>query len=67
MVVLSINSLSGYVFNVFLAFPGLLLAIALAAFIDEGTLLGYIVGEETADLILSFFTPGYSRCWEPFA
>ena len=50
--------LSGYVFNVFLAFPGLLLAIALAAFIDEGTLLGYIVGEETADMILSFFTPG---------
>src|SRR5688572_28231439 len=27
--------LSGYVFNVFLAFPGLLLAIALAAFVDE--------------------------------
>jgi peptide/nickel transport system permease protein len=50
--------LSGYVFNVFLAFPGLLLAIALAAFIDEGTLLGYVVGEETADWILSFFTPG---------
>jgi len=50
--------LSGYVFNVFLAFPGLLLAIALAAFIDEGTLLGYFVGEETADVILSFFTPG---------
>src|SRR5436190_1016125 len=27
--------LSGYLFNVFLAFPGLLLAIALAAFVDE--------------------------------
>jgi peptide/nickel transport system permease protein len=50
--------LSGYVFNVFLAFPGLLLAIALAAFVDEGTLLGYVVGEETAEMILSFFTPG---------
>src|SRR6478735_4060053 len=36
--------LSGYVFNVFLAFPGLLLAIALAAFIDERELVSYVVG-----------------------
>jgi len=34
--------LSGYVFNVFLAFPGLLLAIALAAFVDERQVLGYL-------------------------
>jgi peptide/nickel transport system permease protein len=34
--------LSGYIFNVFLAFPGLLLAIALAAFVDEAALLGYL-------------------------
>jgi peptide/nickel transport system permease protein len=50
--------LSGYVFNVFLAFPGLLLAIALAAFIDERKLLGFITGAEAADYILGFFTPG---------
>ncbi len=50
--------LSGYVFNVFLAFPGLLLAIALAAFIDERKLLGFITGPDAADYILSFFTPG---------
>ena len=50
--------LSGYVFNVFLAFPGLLLAIALAAFVDERTILSYLVKPETADYILSFFSRG---------
>ena len=50
--------LSGYVFNVFLAFPGLLLAIALAAFVDERKLLGYLISYETADYILSFFSRG---------
>ena len=34
--------MSGYVFNVFLAFPGLLLAIALAAFVNEQQVLGYL-------------------------
>lgn len=50
--------LSGYVFNVFLAFPGLLLAIALAAFVNEKSLLTNFVSSETADYILSFFTKG---------
>ncbi len=50
--------LSGYVFNVFLAFPGLLLAIALAAFVDERKLLAYIFSSETADYILSLMTKG---------
>ena len=50
--------LSGYVFNVFLAFPGLLLAIALAAFVNEKTLLTNFVSGETAEYILSFFTKG---------
>lgn len=50
--------LSGYVFNVFLAFPGLLLAIALAAFVDERKLLSLIVSLETADYILSFLSKG---------
>ena len=50
--------LSGYVFNVFLAFPGLLLAIALAAFVNEKSLLTNFVSGETAEYILSFFTKG---------
>src|SRR4051812_40219786 len=50
--------LSGYVFNVFLAFPGLLLAIALAAFLDERQLLGYLFGYNLGDYILSFFSHG---------
>lgn len=50
--------LAGYVFNVFLAFPGLLLAIALAAFVDERKLLAYIFSSETADYILSLMTKG---------
>ena len=50
--------LSGYVFNVFLAFPGLLLAIALAAFIDEYKMLAYIVGDDAAGTILGLFSPG---------
>lgn len=50
--------LSGYIFNVFLAFPGLLLAIALAAFVDERKLLMYVFGGDTADYVLSFFTKG---------
>jgi peptide/nickel transport system permease protein len=50
--------LSGYVFNVFLAFPGLLLAIALAAFIDEYKTLVYILGDRAASSILGLFSPG---------
>lgn len=50
--------LSGYVFNVFLAFPGLLLAIALAAFIDEYKMLAYVVGDKAAAAILGLFSPG---------
>ena len=50
--------LSGYIFNVFLAFPGLLLAIALAAFVNEKSLLTNFVSGETAEYILSFFTKG---------
>lgn len=44
--------LSGYVFNVFLAFPGLLLAIALAAFIDERAMLEYL--ESWIDYLVQF-------------
>ena len=50
--------LSGYVFNVFLAFPGLLLAIALAAFIDEYEMLAYLFGENAARTVLGLFSPG---------
>jgi len=50
--------LSGYLFNVFLAFPGLLLAIALAAFVDEHKVLAYIFGDHAATSILSYFSPG---------
>jgi len=50
--------LSGYVFNVFLAFPGLLLAIALAAFLNEKSLLSNFMSPEAADYVLSFFTKG---------
>jgi peptide/nickel transport system permease protein len=46
--------LSGYVFNVFLAFP----AIALAAFIDERKLLSYVIGDGGADAVLGLFSPG---------
>lgn len=50
--------LSGYVFNVFLAFPGLLLAIALAAFVDERALLEAVLGKTGADGVLNFFGQG---------
>jgi peptide/nickel transport system permease protein len=50
--------LSGYLFNVFLAFPGLLLAIALAAFVDEQKMLAFIVGEDAVRAFLGFFSPG---------
>ena len=50
--------LSGYVFNVFLAFPGLLLAIALAAFVDERKLVGYFIGSGAAETVLGLFSPG---------
>jgi peptide/nickel transport system permease protein len=50
--------LSGYVFNVFLAFPGLLLAIALVAFVDERKLIGYFIGTDAAEALLGLFSPG---------
>ncbi len=50
--------LSGYIFNVFLAFPGLLLAIALAAFVDERKLLSYVIGSGAAETVLGLFSPG---------
>lgn len=50
--------LSGYVFNVFLAFPGLLLAIALAAFVDERALLETVFGARAADAFLETFGRG---------
>ncbi len=53
--------LSGYVFNVFLAFPGLLLAIALAAFVDEQKMLEYFVGAGAARAIISGFGLGLSK------
>ena len=53
--------LSGYVFNVFLAFPGLLLAIALAAFVDERALLEYFVGASAANAIINGFGMGLSK------
>ena len=53
--------LSGYVFNVFLAFPGLLLAIALAAFIDEKALFDYLFGESLANNFLSILGEGLAK------
>ena len=53
--------LSGYIFNVFLAFPGLLLAIALAAFVDERAMLEYFVGANWANTIISGFGLGLSK------
>ena len=53
--------LSGYVFNVFLAFPGLLLAIALAAFVDERAMLEYFIGASWANTIISGFGLGLSK------
>ena len=53
--------LSGYVFNVFLAFPGLLLAIALAAFVDEQKMLEYFVGADAARAIINGFGLGLSK------
>ena len=53
--------LSGYVFNVFLAFPGLLLAIALAAFVDEKAMLEYFVGADAASRIINAFGLGLSK------
>ncbi len=53
--------LSGYVFNVFLAFPGLLLAIALAAFVDERAMLEYFIGAGWANTIISGFGLGLSK------
>lgn len=52
------NVLSGYVFNVFLAFPGLLLAIALAAFVDERSLLQTLLGPAGAEEFLATFGRG---------
>ena len=45
-------------FNVFLAFPGLLLAIALAAFVDERALVSTLVGTEAAETLLNLFGRG---------
>lgn len=53
--------LSGYLFNVFLAFPGLLLAIALAAFIDEQLLFQYFIGADAAESLINFFGKGLSK------
>ncbi len=53
--------LSGYVFNVFLAFPGLLLAIALAAFVDEQKMLEFFVGANAAGVIINGFGLGLSK------
>ncbi|MEJ7846575.1 MAG: ABC transporter permease [Pyrinomonadaceae bacterium] len=53
--------LSGYIFNVFLAFPGLLLAIALAAFIDEQLLFQYFIGAGAAESLINFFGKGLSK------
>jgi peptide/nickel transport system permease protein len=53
--------LSGYLFNVFLAFPGLLLAIALAAFIDERALYNYLFGESAANYFISILGEGLSK------
>jgi peptide/nickel transport system permease protein len=53
--------LSGYVFNVFLAFPGLLLAIALAAFIDEKALYNSIFGESAAAYFINILGEGLSK------
>ena len=53
--------LSGYIFNVFLAFPGLLLAIALAAFIDEQLLFQYFIGADAAESLINFFGKGLSK------
>ncbi len=53
--------LSGYIFNVFLAFPGLLLAIALAAFIDEQQLFQYFIGAHAAESLINFFGKGLSK------
>lgn len=53
--------LSGYLFNVFLAFPGLLLAIALAAFVDERAMLEYFVGANWANTIIGGFGLGLSK------
>ncbi|MBC7901544.1 MAG: ABC transporter permease [Saprospiraceae bacterium] len=53
--------LSGYIFNVFLAFPGLLLAIALAAFIDEQQLFQYFIGVSAAESLINFFGKGLSK------
>jgi peptide/nickel transport system permease protein len=53
--------LSGYIFNVFLAFPGLLLAIALAAFIDEKALYNYLFGANLANYFISILGEGLSK------
>lgn len=53
--------LSGYIFNVFLAFPGLLLAIALAAFIDEQLLFQYFIGTDAAEGLINFFGKGLAK------
>ena len=53
--------LSGYIFNVFLAFPGLLLAIALAAFIDEKALYNYLFGESLSGYFVSIFGEGLAK------
>lgn len=53
--------LNGYIFNVFLAFPGLLLAIALAAFINERDLFTKLFGEGGANAIIAIVGEGLSK------
>lgn len=53
--------LNGYIFNVFLAFPGLLLAIALAAFINERDLFSRLLGAGGADVLIKIVGEGLSK------
>lgn len=53
--------LNGYIFNVFLAFPGLLLAIALAAFINERDLFTRLLGENGANTLILIVGEGLSK------
>lgn len=53
--------LNGYIFNVFLAFPGLLLAIALAAFINERDLFSRLLGAGGADVLIAVVGEGLSK------
>lgn len=53
--------LNGYIFNVFLAFPGLLLAIALAAFINERDFFSRLLGAGGADVLIAIVGEGLSK------